>query len=1368
MKRKLLAWVLAAIMVLAMLPVNSLAANAPSGYTTNENGIMAYSYKTDSFDIKGYFNNSWKSTTYSDAGFVTYIKQTAVSKVSPKTLAQGGCALDGLNTAIDIEFVNAGKTLKITYTVENTGTDTKVFSLGTGADIKIGSDDSALITAFDDGTGFKMVSGRDSDKNSNGEYAQFNFFGKEYQGVTDVSDFWYGAYSSNDSGNGSHWASNASTAVFYGNDKRESRAFDSAASWHWANQSIGAGATKTYSILIGIGGSGSENAAESTKPSGAVTFDSNGGSAVAGQNVVIGKKVTKPADPTKTGYVFAGWYKDSAFATEWDFTTDTVTEDTTLYAKWTASSYAVTLNTNGGTINSGNVTSYTYGIGATLPTNVTKEGHTFEGWYDNSSFTGTAVTSISTTATGAKTYYAKWEEICKDYVIDTNVLSEVQEILLGVANVVQDGDRIKITLTSDISGRIKFERPAEKFVLDLNNKTIDPGTKNEAICVENGCTATLLITGSGTLNTGVNNVIYKNGGSTINFAVADGYDYFTLKNGTSNVLANEINTTTAGLARTFNTGTSYVLTQVVCSHPYTYSASGAVITESCICGHRATATVTAPTGTLIYDGTAKEAAVEYSAGWQGGTLAISYGANGNINAGNVTASITKASATATASYVINKADPIYTAPTAKTGLVYNGNAQELINPGTVTGGTMKYAIGGTQATTAIPTGTGAGEYRITCVIEGDANHNNAYVVLSSSPIVVNIEKLTVTVSWSNTTFVYDGTEKTVTANVTNAANADVVNLIVSGNSSTNAGSYTASITAVDNNNYALPAVTTHNWSIQQSITGLSYGLENDGTPASDFTYGDTITVTVEAQPTGTAAPGMGMLAVPAADQMALFLGSVQITEPADPVGGEYTFNIDTTQTPLGYGNITLTGQYTGTANMASATIDIPLTLEKAPSSIGTLPAGINGLVYNLGEQTLITAGEGVVGGTLMYKLDGGVYTEELPKAENAGTYTVYYKVFGDANHLDTAEESFAVTIAPKTINPVIALTAPKANEVPETTVETTEYIASVVWSPAYNTKFNYGTVYTATITIAPKANYTVTGVAADGYVLDSATVTNAADSDTVTAVYPQTELMRSSSYTVKFNTNGAGIIAAQRVQRYAKANKPTDPTKAGYLFAGWFTDKAFTMPYDFTKQVKGDITLYAKWEELIVPCNWPFTDVSKDDWFYEYVKYVFDNGLMNGIDATTFDPNGGITRAMMVTVLYRAETEPDVDISDLFDDVESGSYYEKAVAWGKENGIVKGYSETEFAPDEIIIREQVAAIMYRYANYKGVDTSVGENTNILSYEDFDEISEYAIPAIQYAAGSGFMKGNTESTWNPQVTATRAQIAAIITRILTLE
>lgn len=366
----------------------------------------------------------------------------------------------------------------------------------------------------------------------------------------------------------------------------------------------------------------------------------------------------------------------------------------------------------------------------------------------------------------------------------------------------------------------------------------------------------------------------------------------------------------------------------------------------------------------------------------------------------------------------------------------------------------------------------------------------------------------------------------------------------------------------------------------------------------------------------------------------------------------------------------------------------------------------------------------------------------------------------------------------KTISSEISLTAPVKNAVPQTNIETDEYTATVVWSPEVISTFARSTNYTATITIMPKANYTTNGITQNGYTVSGATtVENDENSNVVTAVFPRTAGSSSGGttrYTISFDTNGGSKLSNQTVTRNSVIKEPTTPTKDGFEFAGWYTDKELKTKYDFTSKVTKSITLYAKWtknetDPSSKPADpeWknPFTDVKENDWFFDNVKYANQNGLMSGVTNATFAPNNSLTRAMLVTVLWRAEGKPAVDFAMPFTDVVNNAYYAEAIRWAASENIVNGITETEFAPDMNITREQIATIVYRYAKYKGYDVSVGEDTNILSYADFDEISEYAISAMQYAVGSGLMKGKTETALNPKDNATRAEIAAILNRFI---
>ena len=251
----------------------------------------------------------------------------------------------------------------------------------------------------------------------------------------------------------------------------------------------------------------------------------------------------------------------------------------------------------------------------------------------------------------------------------------------------------------------------------------------------------------------------------------------------------------------------------------------------------------------------------------------------------------------------------------------------------------------------------------------------------------------------------------------------------------------------------------------------------------------------------------------------------------------------------------------------------------------TQPLAITGWTYGEKANTPTAVAKY---GTIKYTYSNtadGTYTEEVPT--NAGTYYVKATVEETADYSGLESNAVEFTILPKTINTAITqLTAPVKNEVPQTEIETDEYTATVVWSPEVTDKFGYDTVYTATITITPKTNYTVKGIAENGYTVSGAeTVTNEADSATITAVYAATGSKssggsgRTKRYTVSFNTNGGNKITSQTVAKDNSVKEPTAPIKENFEFAGWYTDKELTTKYDFTGKVTKSFTLYAKWTE---------------------------------------------------------------------------------------------------------------------------------------------------------------------------------------------
>lgn len=245
---------------------------------------------------------------------------------------------------------------------------------------------------------------------------------------------------------------------------------------------------------------------------------------------------------------------------------------------------------------------------------------------------------------------------------------------------------------------------------------------------------------------------------------------------------------------------------------------------------------------------------------------------------------------------------------------------------------------------------------------------------------------------------------------------------------------------------------------------------------------------------------------------------------------------------------------------------------------------------------------------------------------------------------------------------------------------------------------------------------------------------------------------------------------------------PTDVTKPGYTFLGWFTTYTGGVQ---VKQIEatetGDKTFYARWHKTVLPpppvtpgtpvtparpaapVGLPFADVSGSDWFYNDVRYVYEKGIMDGTGADRFSPNAPLTRAMIVTILYRMAGSPSVSGSSDFTDVAAGKWFAKAVAWAAANGIVNGYGDSLFGPNDPVTREQLAAILYRYAVYGGM-TAVTLEENLGSFADTAQLSAYAIQAMNWAVGQGLINGSG-SNLVPKAQATRAQVAAIIHRYL---
>ena len=254
-------------------------------------------------------------------------------------------------------------------------------------------------------------------------------------------------------------------------------------------------------------------------------------------------------------------------------------------------------------------------------------------------------------------------------------------------------------------------------------------------------------------------------------------------------------------------------------------------------------------------------------------------------------------------------------------------------------------------------------------------------------------------------------------------------------------------------------------------------------------------------------------------------------------------------------------------------------------------------------------------------------------------------------------------------------------------------------------------------------------------------------------------------YTLRFETGGGSDIPSVQgtYNTYIDLTKYV-PTWRGHAFIGWYSERSLTNKVSGVCLTK-DMTVYAGWRVDENPGTGvnPFTDISEKDWFYGDVMFVYENGLMLGTSKTLFSPHETAMRGMMATILWRMEGSPVPKGKNSFTDVEAGKWYADAITWTAENGIFAGYGKDKFGPDNPITREQLAAIFYRYADYKGYDLTVKGDLD--KFKDADKITDYAKTAMQWAVGSGLVKGKSGNLLDPQGTATRAEIAAMLHRFI---
>ena len=463
---------------------------------------------------------------------------------------------------------------------------------------------------------------------------------------------------------------------------------------------------------------------------------------------------------------------------------------------------------------------------------------------------------------------------------------------------------------------------------------------------------------------------------------------------------------------------------------------------------------------------------------------------------------------------------------------------------------------------------------------------------------------------------------------------------------------------------------------------------------------------------------------------------------------------------------------------------LPVTVTAAPksSNVDVSSVTVAGVEATAGENNTYTVtlpyGTDVTAGSfVIVTSDSGATVGALTNEGNVWTFTV------------TAEDG----VTSKTYTVTVSFTeAPKSNDANVSSVTVAGVEATAGENNTYTVTLPYGTDVTAGsfvivtsdsgATVGALTNegnvWTFTVTAEDGVTSKTYTVTvsfteapksNDAGVSSITVAGFKAVAGANNSYTVTvpYGTvvkTGSFVIVTRHPRAAVSA---LTNTRNIWSFTVTAEDGVTTAVYTVTVNT-------AALPEPITPgvdnkkpaskpeVKLPFTDVSTSDWFYDDVAFVYENGLFSGTDSRSFSPNASMTRAMLVTVLYRLEGEPTVTGRSSFTDVRSGAYYEKAVIWAAANGIVTGTDSTSFSPDAKVTREQLAAILYRYAQYRKLDTDASAKLN--SFTDADSVSAYASEALGWAVSEGLINGASGKLM-PKGDATRAQVAAILHRFV---
>ena len=483
----------------------------------------------------------------------------------------------------------------------------------------------------------------------------------------------------------------------------------------------------------------------------------------------------------------------------------------------------------------------------------------------------------------------------------------------------------------------------------------------------------------------------------------------------------------------------------------------------------------------------------------------------------------------------------------------------------------------------------------------------------------------------------------------------------------------------------------------------------------------------------------------------------------------------------------ITVPVTGATNYDPYSIAVTVTVEAKTVPTVTAPTAAAALIYSGEAQTLISAGT-TTGGEMQYSLTSGTgYSTELPTAVNAGDYTVYYKVVGSSDYADVAENSLTVTIGKKEVTATPKdVTITRGSAIPAFELIYTGLLGEDTLTPSTDPTFTCfeadGTTSVSTRTAA--GTYTITWTNTD--IFDDETnyrVVAAPGTLTINnPSYSGGSSTPSYSVTVPKTENGTITVSPKSASRGGTVTITVTPDD-GYTLETLTATDSKGNEIELTDKGNGKYTFQMPASKVTVeatfvpvetepqPCDggvtcpaYHFTDVDTSAWYHEAVDYVLLNGIMSGYGGGLFGPNDSLSRAQLAQILYNREGQPTTGSSGVFTDVAGDAWYSDAVTWANLSGIVEGYGNGRFGPNDPITREQLAVMLYRYAQLKGKGFT-GMWAFRLDYADAASVSDYAYEAMCWCTMNGVISGYEDKTLRPQNNATRAQVAQMLKNFL---